>query len=138
MKNPHSIDTIDFKGKFFIVTGVFALIGYITQVLLSGWISLFGSLFDVILLSLTFTAIIWVIRNRTYSLRIRLLRSFLIFSAITGLFSLLLWIGSFISNSFPGALSKITLSNGEKTIVYYQMSHIATKKYYDAIHSELL
>lgn len=88
-------------------------------------------------MSALFTLFIRIFSKRGYSFRTHFFRYFLLLSSLTGGLSLLMWVAAFLSNSFPGALSKITLSNGEKTIIYYQMSHIGTKKYYDAIHRDL-
>jgi hypothetical protein len=137
MKDSHPLDRIDIKSKFFIFTATFAFIAFLTQFLLSGFFGIIWALIDTAFISIVITLILRFFRAKYYTFRIQFLRTFLLFSAITWVFSLILWIGVFLSNTYPWALSKITLSNWEKTIVYYQMSHIATKRYYDTIQTEL-
>lgn len=38
---------------------------------------------------------------------------------------------------FPASVGKIILSNGERNIVFFQMSHIATPDFYADIHNDL-
>jgi hypothetical protein len=40
-------------------------------------------------------------------------------------------------NIFPAALSEIHLSNGKRELVFMQMSHIGTPKYYDEVQRRL-
>ncbi len=138
MKDSHQIDRIHFKSTFFIITAILSIIAFVTQFLLSGFFGILGALIDVLFISMVITMILRFFRSKLYTFRIQFIRTALLFSAITWVFSLILWIGVFLSNTYPWALSKITLSNGEKTIIYYQMSHIATKQYYDKIQSELI
>lgn len=61
----------------------------------------------------------------------------LITAAIIGFFlSLFL---SFVAyhNFFPGKLSDITVSNGKQTIIFLQMSHIATADFYAQKQSKI-
>lgn len=38
---------------------------------------------------------------------------------------------------FPASVGKIILSNGERNIVFFQMSHIATPDFYREVQSDL-
>ena len=50
-----------------------------------------------------------------------------------GFFSGILLIFMLFQNAFPAAVGKIILTNGDKTVVFYQMSHIATPAFYDQV-----
>jgi hypothetical protein len=39
--------------------------------------------------------------------------------------------------AFPASVGKIILSNGERNIVFFQMSHIATPDFYREVQSDL-
>ena len=64
-------------------------------------------------------------------------RNALICGSIIGFFSSCLLIFAVLSNTFPSALSAITLTDGDRTIVFVQMSHIGTDTYYRAVNTSL-
>ena len=94
-------------------------------------------MFDILLIGVLITLIGRIWRKSESSFRTQFQRSSLIFGSITGFLSLLLLIFVILSNTFPSALSKITLSNGKRTIVFMEMSHIATPRFYETIRQDL-
>jgi len=91
MKHSTSILSILWKYKFYTVTILLSLGAFLTQVLLSGWISLFGAIFELAFFALTIALLFRLIRRSYYTFREYFFRYFLIFSALTGLLSLILW-----------------------------------------------
>ncbi len=45
---------------------------------------------------------------------------------------------SFWNNTYPWSLSKIVLSDGKRTIVFLEMSHVATPKFYEIIRNDII
>ena len=94
-------------------------------------------MFDILLIGVLITLIGRIWRKSESSFRTQFQRSSLIFGSITGFLSLLVLIFARLSNTFPSALSRITLSNGKRTIVFMEMSHIATPRFYETIRQDL-
>ena len=112
--------------RFLIITGFLTLIGLLTQWALGGLVSVFSGTFDILLIGLLITLIGRIWKKSLSGFRIQFQKNSLIFGSITGFFSLLLLVFVILSNTFPSPLSQITLSNGKRTIVFIEMSHIAT------------
>ncbi len=121
--------------KFFIISIFLTLVWLIFQYLLSGIIGLIVWVMEMIILAFFVAATIYIFQRKKESYRLIVQRSFLIFWMIIGGFSSIILCFSIYHNSFPWALGKITLSDGNNTIVFYQMSHIATQDFYKDVES---
>ncbi len=122
--------------KFIIITAVLSAIGIVFQILLSGGVSAFGWVLQSIILAFLIALISLFFRPvQTFSRSLQ--RNTLIILSLSGICSILLILVVTLSNLFPASLSRITLSNGKSTIVFMEMSHIATSRYYATVASDL-
>jgi hypothetical protein len=113
-----------------IILGFFALVAVVFESYL-GVFSLVWFLIQVILLSLLVGLFLYsVTSSPTKNYRTIVIRSAFIMMAIIGMFITI--IGGFITyhNTYPAALSDVTLSDGSGSVVFVQMSHIANEEFY--------
>ena len=75
--------------------------------------------------------------RKSLSFRDHFLRNTFLYGSIVGVLSLLLVLSAFLSNTFPGALSDIRATDGKRGIVWIQMSHIGTARYYEDVRVRL-
>lgn len=115
-----------------IILSIFALIAVFFEWYL-GIFSLVYFFIQIILIaSLTSLIVYSLSSSPTKNYKTLLKRSILILSAMIGFFITL--ISGFIiyHNTYPAALSDVTLTNGSGgTVVFVQMSHIASPEFYD-------
>lgn len=96
-----------------------------------GILNLVSFFLQVILIAVLLSVIGMLIsRKSTIQFSIRVKKIAILITAVIGFF-LSIFLG-FVAyeNSFPGKLSDITVSNGKQTVVFLQMSHIATVNFY--------
>ncbi|MBP6981561.1 hypothetical protein KBB25_02200 [Candidatus Gracilibacteria bacterium] len=122
--------------KFLWITGIFTCIGVIVEYLTSGFLNSLVGFLQVIIFALFLSSLRFLL-SKKIPLRFLFFRFVLIFGAITGFFSAILVLFSLYYNSFPSAVGKIILSDGNRTVVFFQMSHIATPRFYEQIKNEL-
>lgn len=113
-----------------VILGFFALIAIIFEWYI-GVFSLVGFFIQVILMALLVWLFVYSVSSSpTKKYRTIVLNSALIMMAIIGMF--VASIGGFIiyHNTYPAALSDITLTDGSGSVVFVQMSHIANGDFY--------
>lgn len=91
---------------------------------------------QIVIISVVFAGIVFLFR-RSESFLTRCMRNMLILFSVHGIFGLVLIFFSVYSNSFPGSVSKIILSNNSGSIVFLQMSHVGTESFYETIGSDI-
>jgi hypothetical protein len=123
--------------RFLSITVPLLIIGIVFQWLLSGWLAGTIALIELVVLSGVIASLVFLLSWKKGTWQVKFIRSFLLLGAITGFAVVLMVIFTIASNSFPGRLSKVSLSNGSGEIVFYQMSHIGTPRYYESIQREL-
>lgn len=123
--------------KFFFITGILTVFWLIFQTLLWGYMSLIGGIFDILFVWVSFSLIASFWKRSIHSFFSWVQKNSLIFWAVIGFFSIFLLICVYLANTFPTGLSRITLSDGKRTIVFVQMSHIATPYFYDLVSQDL-
>lgn len=116
--------------KFLIISIFFTFVWFIFQYFLSGLVGLLSWIIEMVLLSFFVAGTVYIFQRKKEHYRLMVQRSFLIFWIVTGSISSVILCFSLYHNLFPWALGKITLSDGSNTIVFYQMSHIATQEFY--------
>lgn len=123
--------------KFLFITFFLSISWLLFQYFLT-WVPwLFGGFLDLVILGLLMTSISRLLRSASLSFSASLLRNSLIFWSISGFLSIGVLIFSLWHNTYPGSLSKIVLSDGDRTIVFLEMSHIATPRFYETIHRDI-
>lgn len=123
--------------RFLIINSIFLGIATFVQWGLSGFLGVIGEAIDLIMCAGVATFLILLIRWNARDFRRVYIRSFFFLSGFLGICSTILLIFIIIQNTFPGAVGKIILTNSEKTIVFYQMSHIATPAFYTEVQHDL-
>ncbi len=124
--------------KFLIITGVFSFLTLFVQWGLTGISGLFSAVIQIIVCGFIATIIGFLIRRETHGFRTHLLRSTLVFASVIGVFSSVIILFIAYQNLFPAAVWKVILTNNEKTVVFYQMSHIATPRFYSQVREGLI
>lgn len=124
--------------KFIIITIFLSITGLVFQFLLTGLYWLFGWFFDLVLLGILMTVFSRLFRWSSLPFLRAILRNSLIFWSISGFLSIMVIIFSFWNNTYPWSLSKIVLSDGKRTIVFLEMSHVATPKFYEIIRNDII
>lgn len=102
-----------------------------------GIISLVWFIIQVILLAIIAVSIRKIFSKNTQSWKVEILRSTKIVMVVIGIF-----ISTFLTifgyhTIVPGKISDIVLTNGEKTVHFLSMSHIATESFYDQKRQKL-
>lgn len=64
-------------------------------------------------------------------------RNIIFTSNVFGVFTLVFGIALVGINSFPTSLSEVLITDGKRKVVFMQMSHIATPRYYDSVRDRL-
>ncbi len=124
--------------KFLIITGILSLAGLLFQGFLDGWSALVPAVFQALILWLLLSTIMLLWHRERSHFRVSLMRNTLIFLSISWFFGLLITLIAAFSNTFPTPLSRITLWDGkDHEIVFIEMSHIATPRYYDEVARDL-
>jgi hypothetical protein len=101
MKVSSEVQKYPFSQRFITITVFLSVVGYITQGVLSGPTSLIIAMCEVAIVTTLFLFILRLFRRTTHIFSPLFLRYFLLLSAVSGFFSLLLWIFAVASNSFP-------------------------------------
>ncbi len=123
--------------KFIFITSILSLLWILMEVGIGGVRGLIGSIVDIFLIAFFVTLIRWFISRRVLWFSHYFLRNSLFCGSIIGGISLVLLSFAYISNSFPGSLSAIQMSDGKRHIVFMQMSHIGTEEYYAKVNLAL-
>ncbi|MDD2694246.1 MAG: hypothetical protein PHY14_05025 [Candidatus Gracilibacteria bacterium] len=116
--------------KFLIITGFFSFLALFVQWGFTGFSGLIGGIFQILSCGLIASLIVRMLRGKDISFRANFIRSTLVFASVIGFFSGILLLFIAYQNTFPAAVGKVILTNGDKNIVVYQMSHIATPAFY--------
>lgn len=119
--------------KFFIITGFFSFLALFVQWGFTGFSGLLGGIFQILSCGLIASLIVRMLRGKDISFRTNFIRSTLVFASVIGFFSGILLLFIAYQSLFPAAVGKVILTNGERNIVVYQMSHIATPAFYSQV-----
>lgn len=123
--------------KFIIITSVLSILWIMMESGI-GWLrGLIGSIVDIVLIAFFVTLIRLFITRSVRWFSYHFLRNSLFCWSIIGGISAILLSFAFISNSFPGSISAIEMSDGKRHIVFMQMSHIGTEEYYAKVNLTL-
>jgi hypothetical protein len=125
------------SSRFIRITLVLLALGLSIEWGFSGYLWVLGALLDIAFIALIVTVFRRIFARRALSFHLHFLRNTLFCWAIIWGFSLFLVFLAVLSNTFPGALSIITLTNEKRTLVFVQMSHIGSPSYYDAVSKRL-
>lgn len=123
--------------KFLFITIVLTVFGMIFEWFLGWPLGVLGSIFDIFMIALIVTLVGRAFSRGKVEFVPFLLRNMLVCGSIIGWATVFLLSFAFYSNTFPGSLSEIHMSNGKRNIVFMQMSHIGSKSYYAQVHSRL-
>ncbi len=117
----------------------------ITFLLFELWIGGVWGLFSMILTLVAFSALIggglfllFVLLGRRVFFS-RLVTDIILYAgAINALLYMLVFAIAYYANSIsPAYLGRVTLTNGEKTLIFQQMSHIATPGFYQEVSRDI-
>lgn len=124
--------------RFLIITGLLSFAALFVQWGFTGFLWLISGILQILICALLAASIIIFIGKRwEQSFGYHYIRSILIFTSVLWVFSSILLVFMAYQHIFPASVGKIILSNGERNIVFFQMSHIATPDFYADIHNDL-
>lgn len=124
--------------KIFVFLVALTIVWLFIQFQLWGFMAFLWGLLQMILLAFLVGSIRYFLIQKKYTFSFLCIRTFLIFGAIAGFFASILWAFSLYHNTFPAHLGRIVLTNWERSIVFFQMSHIATPEFYQRTRDDII
>jgi hypothetical protein len=124
--------------RFLIITGFLSFAALFVQWGFTGFLWLISGILQILVCALLAATIIITLGKRwDQSFWYHYVRSILVFTSVLWVFSSILLVFMAYQYAFPASVGKIILSNGERNIVFFQMSHIATPDFYREVQSDL-
>ena len=125
------------SGKFFIISFFLTAIAILFEYLLSGFMGIVGSVIDIVGIAIFATLISRIFSRTPAPLGTSFIKNGAIIGSVFGIFAIIILSGAFIANTWPTSISEIHMTDGNRQIVFVQMSHIGTPRYYDDVTSRL-
>lgn len=125
------------SGKFFIISFFLTAIAIFFEYLLSGFMGIVGSVIDIVGIAIFATLLSRIFSRTPAPLGTSFIKHGAMIGSVFGIFAIIILSGAFIANTWPTSISEIHMTDGNRKIVFVQMSHIGTPRYYDDVTSRL-